>query len=386
MKEPETSFSVKKVCFRFLLAAVLLLLVAIVDVVLGAYDETVHIKEASRMFRSEATALLLMTRSLTPNINHRYYLGLRNDPDFKKGINSPRLFRTQEYGTVVSRINPDKVSPQNSILFLGGSTTECNEVDEEYRFPTLAGHTLSAEMSGTYRGLNLGVRGNTSRDSTNLLLNHPIVDQAQIVVLMNNVNDRLLLASRGSYNVPLSLVAPTEWGAVLTSAKALLGNFLDYYSYRSNILFLLNTRLLKTNPWTGEKDQGVVYDDDAINFFDSRIERSIQEFRRSLRAFVSVARALEKKPILMTQVLGEKSIPQERYNDVVRSVALETRVPLIDLEAKLRGSAENIFVFDHIHLNNKGSRAVSRVIVDGLKEELNNLDTTQEAQVLISRP
>jgi len=350
----------------------------LIDLLLGSYEETAIIKESSRMFRSEATPLPLMTRSLTPNINHRYHLGLRNDPHFKGDHNSPRLFRTQEDGSIIDSKASTKASHKNSILFLGGSTTECNEVDEEYRFPTLVGNIMSEETADTYRGINLGVRGNTSHDSTNLLLNHPIADQAQIVVLMNNINDRLFLANRGSYKAPLNPTASTNWEAVVASTKGLLENLWDYFSYRSNILFLLNTRLLNTNPWSGEKNLGVVVNEDAIDFPDSRFENSAQKFRSSLMVFISAARSLNKLPVLATQMLGRESIPQKRFNEIVRLVAKETKTHLVDLEEKFSGKTKGLFLSDDIHLNNEGSRAVGRAFAEDFKIELLGLQGKHE--------
>ncbi len=379
MKRIAALCSMKRLAFRLLLISLPVLFLVFVDFILGSYQETASIKNSSRMFRGEAATMPLTTRTLLPNIDHRYHLGLRDDPHFKGGQNSPRLFRTQENGTIVNGTDSTKVSPKNSILFLGGSTTECNEVDEEYRFPTLVGHILSAETGDTYRGINLGVRANTSHDSTNLLLNHPIVDQVEIVVLMNNINDRLLLANRGSYNAPLSNMVSTDWGVVVASTKNLLGNLWDYYAYRSNILFLINTRILKTDPWTGEKyfDAAIV-NEDAIDFQDPKIKSSAQEFHRSLIVFISAARSLGKLPVLMTQALGRESAHQKIFNDIVRLVATETKVHIIDLDKKIKGGTGGLFLSDDIHLNNEGSRTVGRIIAEDFKTKLLGLENTHK--------
>lgn len=335
-------------------------------------------RESSRMFRSEATSLPLMTHTLTPHTDNQYHLGLRNDPHFKGNINSPRLFRTDKDGTVINNIPAQNTSPKNTILFLGGSTTECNEVDEEYRFPTLVGSILTKETNSTYRGINLGVRGNTSHDSINLLLNHPSTDQAEIVVLMNNINDRLFLANRRSYKAPLSHEAPTKWNTVIASSFEFIENLWNYLSYRSNLLFLVNTRLFSINSWTGEKNLGVVVNEDAIDFPDPDYERSAQKFRRSLIVFIKITRSLNKYPILMTQALGRKSTHQKKFNDIVRMVALETETHLIDLEKLLSGKTGGLFLSDDIHLNNEGARAIAQIIAGNFKTELLGLETTYE--------
>ena len=227
IEENLNTFGFKKIMFRILLISLTSLLLILIDLFLGSYNETNYIKASSRMFRSEATSLSVNTRALTPNIDHSYFLGLRHDPYFEGDHNAPRLFRTDENGTIIGQLNPAKTTSKGNILFLGGSITECNEVDEEYRFPSLAGKILSEETSSAYRGINLGVRGHTSHDSINLLLNHPISDQAQIVVLMNNINDRLFLAKRGTYKAPLNLTSPTMWDSVVWSTKSLIEKSLE---------------------------------------------------------------------------------------------------------------------------------------------------------------
>ena len=82
---------------------------------------------------------------------------------------------------------------------------------------------------------------------------------------------------------------------------------------------------MNINPWTGEKHLDIANDGDAVDFQDPRFEHSTQEFRRSLMVFISATRSLNKLPVLMTQILGKSSVPQEKFNDIVRTVALETK-------------------------------------------------------------
>src|SRR5262249_19665530 len=138
-----------------------------------------------------------------PNITHNYRAGERNDPEFLESSDAPRQFRTNDVGTIIGSEQRIETADATYILFLGGSTTETNEVDEPFRFPYLVGNLLSKQSNRTFIGINLGVRGNTSRDSINLLMNHPVSRKARYVVLMNNINDRLLLALTGTYDARL---------------------------------------------------------------------------------------------------------------------------------------------------------------------------------------
>ena len=77
----------------------------------------------------------------------------------------------------------------------------------------------------------------------------------------------------------------------------------------------------------------------------------------------------------MTQALGRESIQQKRFNDIVRMVALETKTHLIDLEERLSGKIGGAFLFDDIHLNNEGSRAIAQVIAENFKTQLLGLES-----------
>ena len=125
----------------------------------------------------------------------------------------------------------------------------------------------------------------------------------------------------------------------------------------------------------GKKNIAVVIDEDAIDFSDPNYEHSAQEFRRSLMVFISIARSLNKHPVLMTQALGRESIQQKRFNNIVRMVALETKTHLIDLEERLSGKTGGAFLFDDIHVNNEGSRAIAQVIVENFKTQLLGLES-----------
>ncbi len=368
----------KRVAFYGALVVIPTVVLIILDMIAGSIGETREIRNSSRMFRNEAIPLFLKTKNLLPSIKHYYQYGTREDPRYQGDPNAPRIFRTDDYGTIVSGPETHDVPPEQRILFLGGSSTECNEVDEEFRFPGFVGKLLSDVSGKSFKGINLGVRGNTSRDSVNLLLNHPAARTAKTVVLMHNINDRLLLALRGSYDSPVDGPAPTKWSAVSSAVEGTWVSLWNYLSHRSNLLFLLRYKVFDANPWTGEQIQEGAINEDTIDFRDAQLERSTEEFRTSLRTFVAVARAMGKQPVLMTQVLGKKSEPQKAFNQVTREIAAESKITLIDIEGVLNGHQQGLFLPDDIHLNNEGSRVIARIITDSLKSQLLGVMSTEE--------
>lgn len=349
------------------------------DVLIGKSLNIEEVRESSRMFRAEAAPLQLHTKKLLPNIDHSYQHITREDPRYTGDITNPRMFRTNNIGTIVGE-KTDNID-ENKILFLGGSTTECNEVDEEFRFPKLVGEKLTNSTGKKFRGVNLGVRGNTSHDSLNLLLNHPATRSSETIVLMHNINDRLMLSLRDSYHTFISPPALTSWANVLSSLYSTAIAIWEYASYQSNLVFMLN-QSLGVNPWTGGRFAEGVVDEDSIEYNDPNIENSIRQYKTSLRSFIAVTRAHNKTPVLMTQPLGRASTSQNMFNQAIRDVSSTESVHLIDLEQYLGSSNNGLFFSDDIHLNNEGSRVLSDFIAQSLLS--NVFETNQPSEISTS--
>lgn len=266
------------------------------DLLLGFWNETAIVRDQARLFRSEAAYLRTTTLNLVPNLNHQYLIegSTRSDPAHY------RKFRTAQDGTVLGAEPAPKTGRR--VLFLGGSTTETNEVDKSSRFPTVAARLLAA--SGlTVETLNGGVRGHTTQDSINAFLNRPGFREVDVVVLMENINDRLRLTLDGSYAGRLGVIAPTSFEAVIDAGRSVLASTWDYVTYRSNALFLLRNQVARFNAWTGERS-GVEVNETAIEFGGDKVFEHSKAYAQNLRAFVAIAKALGVTPVLMTQPLG----------------------------------------------------------------------------------
>jgi hypothetical protein len=99
----------------------------------------------------------------------------------------PYQVRTDADGFMLPYNIYDK--PDLTLVFLGGSTVACIYVDEDQRFPHLAGQLLEQKTGKKITSINSGVGGNNSLHSIDVLLNKIIPIKPDVVVMMHNIND-----------------------------------------------------------------------------------------------------------------------------------------------------------------------------------------------------
>jgi lysophospholipase L1-like esterase len=353
----------RSVCI-FAMLAIVIFSAILLDHLVGYANETGRIREDARKFRAETAYLRTMTLNIVPSIDHAFPAGDRS-PRGKIPQDELRKFRSGQDGSILSGRESPKADTR--ILFLGGSTTEANEVDEPYRFVAVVEEILR-RAGLNIATINAGVRGHTTQDSINGLINRRGFREADIVVMLHNINDGLILALRGGYHADLGVDATTSAVAVKESASGFLHSIWDYVSYRSNMLFLIRSFVSNFDPWTGEaiheknEIEEIEVNGNAIDFGGKYAHENQPKFEENLRVFVGITRALGKRPVLMTQPLGVKSRSQEIFNDSIRVVAQQLQVPLIDLVHILPEDNSWAFLSDNIHLNNLGSQAIGQIV------------------------
>src|SRR3989339_1371163 len=109
----------------------------------------------------------------------------------------PYVLRVDRQGFIM----PAKIhdQPDLTIAFLGGSTTECVYVDEDNRFPYLAGRLLEDQTHLKVNSYNGGRSGHNTLHSLNVLLNKVVNQKPDIVVLMENINNPTILMYDKTY-------------------------------------------------------------------------------------------------------------------------------------------------------------------------------------------
>lgn len=278
------------------------------------------------------------------------------------------VLRTEDNGYIY----PSKVheTPDISIFFFGGSTTECFYVDELKRFPYATGRILEEKLGKKINAFNAGHHGSGSMHSLGLLLYDAIPHRPDYAVLMHNINDRISLLYTGSYwNNSARRITVNRDFSIEKFPQYILEEYFPHLYYR--ILDVL-----------GATDEFYKYRNVNPDTVNSTGFTNEEQFANSITSFVLLARTWNSKPILMTQFYNpeekDTSAPVYKnhtiYNDIIRQTADTLQVPLIELAATEELKAEHFK--DYIHLNDKGCGIVAGIISDSLASFILAVDST----------
>ena len=256
-------------------------------------------------------------------------------------------------------IKPSQIhnNPDLQIFFLGGSTTECEMVEEKYRFPYLVGRILEDKLKIKVNSDNGAKSGNNSLHSINILLNKLIPFKPDIVVMMHNINDLSALFYEGTYWNQNKVIAPI------------------------NCDLQNKNKYIKKDQWSINKDW-----QNQVLSNPQQSEKMIEDFKQNLKIFVNIAKAKKIIPVLMTQAnriendpnfnneRGEQAskIYQRQYikfNQAIRDVAKQENILMIDLARLI--PADERYIYDVVHFNQAGSELVASEIAKSLSELLN---------------
>lgn len=306
-----------------------------------------------------------------------------------------------EYGF----LTPSKVheQPDKDIYFLGGSTTFCEFMDDQARFPALSARLISDKTGLKVNGYNAGMSFNNSLHSINVLLNKVAPRNPSMAVMMHACNDVFTLSTYESYynynghNVANIIEMPKPAEGLRAFGKGLRDLlFPNLYKVGINALSKLSSSSISTGPLRTEGHLGKKYKGPA--FYTVL-------FERNLRHFINICRESGIEPVLMTQAhrLIEKPDPavkkyveflqgigkplsapdaadylpltyvqyaelERAFNESIRKTATEKGTLLIDLERHIPQTSE--YMYDAFHLTEKGSRLAASIISDSLSAML----------------
>ncbi len=300
----------------------------------------------------------------------------------------PYLFRADEDGFIM----PSKVheQPDVTIVFLGGSTTECMYVEEKSRFPYRAGRLLEEKLHLKVNSYNGAKAGNDSLHSINILMNKVIPLKPDIVVMMHNINDLSVLLydntyySKQSYRAPLLVKPPT----MKTVSKDLEEAF---HIVRDLTFPNLAREFRKLSIWLG--GSGRIDEFAYVRGKKITINKPflLKEFKMNQQTFINICRARQITPVLMTMANRLKDQPDkfildtsmrdiekaqgltyqeykeifDLFNQAIREVGAQNQVLVIDLAKEI--PQENEYICDLVHFNDNGSRLAASVISKNLE-------------------
>ena len=297
--------------------------------------------------------------------------------------------RTNNQAFIIGERDTVKKSNAVDIIFFGGSTTECKYVEEDKRFPYLVADKLEKKDGLLLQTLNGGVSGN---NTINSLLNSIVKGleiKPKFMVLMHAVNDVALISKEQTYwRGPKSKVFINE-GKINKDPKFIYLLFKQVKEILIPNTWLQIRHLVSSNiddvsidEWASSRDKPKAYYSD--------VEQALTEdFSSALKSFVAVSRAWGIEPILMTQfnrILISDSFIRTQYektsqplsydefvklysvaNELIREIAKDEQVFLIDLDKELTGN--NIYIYDAVHLNTQGSIFVAEYIANEMAKK-----------------
>jgi len=279
-------------------------------------------------------------------------------------------FRVDADGYLMPSAVHDK--PDVTVVFLGGSTTECMYMQEEERFPYLVGREMEKALGLKVNTLNGGTAGNNTLHCVLALQGKVVPRKPQAVVLMECINDVNYLMLVGDYwaNHP-------SRGIVFDKQYGLVKSFLIKHFMQRDVID--NT---VEDEFVAQRGKKSAADMAAL----------AQAYRKNLELFVFVCRQQGITPVLMTQFNRYSEHPEENLlrqmkaladwgidfasyraaymtmQDTMRKVAAEQKVALIDLDALVPKTKE--YMYDVVHLNPKGSRLVADIVAAKLPDIL----------------
>ncbi|MGB8992402.1 MAG: SGNH/GDSL hydrolase family protein [Desulfobaccales bacterium] len=304
----------------------------------------------------------------------------------------PFVLRVDRQGFIM----PSKIHdhPDLTIAFLGGSTTECVYVDENLRFPFLAGRLLEQQTGLKVNSYNAGRSGNNTLHCINVLMNKVVNLKPDIVVLMENINDLAILMYDKTYwnNNPSRSPIIEKKPNFKTVGKDLEQTFqlvrnLTFPNLAWAIRGILHARgKAHGDEFKADRGKKITIDQDLL----------VREFSLNLQTFINICRARGITPVLMTQAsrftdhpypLLKKAMHRlevnhgityaefkgafDRLNQTIREVGAKNGVLVIDLAKEIPPVKENIC--DVAHFNDHGSRLVAEKIAAQLKPVIPSL-------------
>ncbi|MES2676846.1 MAG: SGNH/GDSL hydrolase family protein [Pseudomonadota bacterium] len=282
--------------------------------------------------------------------NNRRHIKLRELSPNQDLIRTPiQKYDTLEYKKYHLRTDKDGIiqpsfvhkDPDLQMFFLGGSTTECEMVDEEFRFPYLAGRKLEEALKIKVNSDNAARSGNNSLHSIDILLNKLLPYNPDIVVMMQNINDLSTLIYEGTYWNNNKTISPIDCGQKNTS---------------------------KIRRSSDEWDGSIWYNRVIANKKEQ--DRLVEQFRENLQLFINICRAKNIIPVLLTQpnrVVKDhefstgrgKNVDKiykelyARFSNTIKQIGIKENVLVIDLEKKV--PSDKKYIYDVVHVNKEGS-------------------------------
>lgn len=276
----------------------------------------------------------------------------------------------------------DSIHKLNSIITVGGSTTECRFLSDSTTWPFLLGEELKDSIPNLWVN-NAGIDGHSTFGHLLLMKEYISKLKPKYVVLFTGVNDV-------ETEKPERFDIMNENKLQYSSVKAFLKSLLNKTEIGVTVFQLYNIRsaykkglIHKDVDFTTLKD--TTYTPVYIQETIARQKNYLTGYQARLQEIISICKANKIQPILLTQPSlygsfvdsatsvrmdlkfhesnpGKNNLLQEQvleeYNNVVR--AFSKQATIIDL-AKLMPK-NTVYYYDFIHFNKAGAAKVAEIL------------------------
>jgi lysophospholipase L1-like esterase len=281
---------------------------------------------------------------------------------------------------------PADFSRDLTIVTVGGSTTECLDLDNSKTWP----HDLDVKLKAHFKHLwldNAGLSGNSTFGHYILMKDYLVKLKPKVVVFLVGIND-VGLHSERDFDERIhaanfrSLERCLASAAVHSELAAAALNLYRFYFPKSTMINNQNdpqeTDLKKLLPFTvSPLAQATIMKDHRDHY--------LGPYKKRLEKLLSICREHNIMPVLVTQPvlygnvvdpttgvnLGHKFVAKdmdgatawkvlELYNDVTRQVGLDHGVLVIDLARQM--PKDSRYYYDLMHYTNGGAEKVADII------------------------
>ena len=307
-----------------------------------------------------------------------------NDPtDKKKG---ELVWEINEKGYRGPNFEEKKPDGMTRIIIYGGSATFDTLSTRGEDWPHRVQEKLRKSGFSNLEVINAGVIGHTSLESVGRLFTEGYIFEPDYVLLYNAWNDIKYLKSPKTV---LRTLRPSLQGF---DPRIQYRNVIDRWLCEWSQLYTVLRRVYYQAKLKIGKE-GLREAGDTQSPITTLNPNGFRQYQLAMKMFVDLARNIGAEPILMTQarlVHGSNALTPEkqkridyhhvglshealletfdRLDGIVRKVAAEKGVMLIDASAHLSGK---VWAFDdHVHVVPKGSEALAQFVADHLENIL----------------
>ena len=337
---------------------------------------------AVRLFSSFGYVTPATLRSMTPDYQPAVFARHVIRPGVKTVVvDGDEKFRINAHGYRGRDFAIEKAKGTIRIMFYGGSSVFDAESTKDNDWPHRIERILKEKGYTNIEVINAGIPGYASFDAVGTLFSEGHIFSPDYVLLYDEWND--IKYFRSTKSLLREFVPPSSFDDPRTTYR----NWLDHgLSNISQLYVRLRDRYYTWKLHVGA--EGTI----PVGEYSSTIaDAALRQYRLNIETFVDVARNIGAVPILMLEArlvtAGNTSAEKSRISydyvllthdalcdafaredKIIHDVAREKGALVMDATQQLTGR-DDLFA-NHIHLNEKGSEELARVVADELANVL----------------